>query len=476
MDFVKLRPLPRAAPTASASDETRYFKTFKKRFNHETGASGDVTSIQFNPNKETVEFAVACGTRVSVLSYIDDEVSVLHNWTKHKDLVTSLSYRSDGQLLAAGDASGQANIYSLAGSHGILRRMKGHEGAINQLTFGFGKEDLWTAGKDAVVKLWDVPTGQVKGAFTGHSDSVTCVSVLSPSVTVTAGYDGKLNFLDLRCGLISSLDHGNQIDALAAFPSGGLILSIGPESLKVWDVSRMSLSLSTPVRHSRGVTGAVVSASGDFLWTSSLDGTVKVLETTNMEIVQSFNCGESSVTALAVRKDALVYGTDKGVATYRDRRTIEKSAPLASASNEQYLVAPSTAPRNDSQIDFLLRKFEYGKLMDLVVGNGCSHIQGLSVIDELLQRGALEAGLRNLTVEQVCSVLNWLSRVLVSYPGYTATVVKAVHAVLDVNVKVTGPEVAEAAKKLQARIAQELLIQDKIWQVQGAIETVLMHA
>ena len=474
MDYLKLRPLPRPVPVAAVSDESRYFKTFKKRFTHETGVSSDVTAIEFNPESEVAEFAVACGTRVSVLRYEGESVSVVHNLTKHKELVTALAYRSDGQLLAAADGSGQANIYSMLGSHGMLRRLKGHEGAVSSMRFGFGKESLWTAGKDSVVKVWDIPTGQTTSVLAYHTDTVKALSVLTPAVTASAGYDGNICLWDVRSGSspVAVYEHGSQVECVANFPSGALMVSGGPSGLKTWDIAQGICVNSTPTLHSRALTAAVVSSSGNHLWTSSLDGTVKVRDTVNMEISSTYT--GSTVTALAVKGSAFIAGTETGSVVYRDRRTVDNSAQVET-SGEGYFMAPSSAPRADSQIDFLLRKFEYKKLLDLVVsGVGCNHLQGLAALDELNQRGAVQAALRGRDSVEISSVISWLSKVLVAYPSYTPLVVKSLHAVLDMAGDVNGG-LSEAVAKLQAKISQEILLEDRLLSLQGSLETIISH-
>lgn len=469
MDFVKLKSLPRPLAVSAVTDDSRYFKAFKKRYAYDTATGGDVTCVKFNPGIEGNEIAVACGTRLQILNLGQDAMEVNHNWAKHKERTTCIDYRSDGQLLVAGDQAGHANIYSLASEHGILRRLRGHEGAILSTCFGFHKDELWTTGKDTTVKLWDVPTGQIKQSFLGHDDLVKSLVVINDNLTVSGGYDGRLIIWDCRQGtLVSQLSHGSQVDALALFPSTTMLVSVGTDTMKVWNLTNQSESTCTPSRHSRAVTGISMSPTGDFLWTSSLDGSVKVRDTASWEVVHAFN-SDKPITALAVKGETLITGDEQGSIACRQRRV---QAPVqAAASGERYFsVGP--APKSESPIDFMLRKFEYKKLVDyLAEEKSCLNSLGLGALDELVQRGALEAAVRDRSSAEVSAFLVYLSRVLVAYPSYTQLVIHAIHTVLDTNPKA---EVADTVKTLLTKVETEVSLQESVWPLIGAIETVML--
>ena len=469
MDFVKLKLLPRPLAVSAVTDDSRYFKSFKKRYAYETATGGDITCIKFNPGVEGNEIAVACGTRLQILNVGQDAMEVNHNWAKHKERTTCIDYRSDGQLLVAGDQAGHANIYSLSSEHGILRRLRGHEGAILSTCFGFHKDELWTTGKDTTVKLWDVPTGQIKQSFLGHDDLVKSLVVINDNLSVSGGYDGRIILWGCRQGSqVTKFSHGSQVDSLALFPSTTMLVSVGTDTMKVWNISSQSESACAPSRHSRAVTGMCMSPTGDFLWTSSLDGSVKVRDTASWEVVHAFN-SDTPITALAVKGTTLITGDEQGSIACRQRRT--HAIQTAPASSEKYF-AVGPAQKSESTIDFMLRKFDYRKLVDyLAEDKSCLTTLGLSALDELVQRGALEAAVRDRPSSEVAAILAYLARVLVAHPSYTQLVIHAIHAVLDTNPKA---QVADTVKSLQSRIDSELSLQENVWPLLGAIETVML--
>ena len=210
-----------------------------------------------------------------------------------------------------------------------MRRLRGHDGAILSTSFGFQKDELWTTGKDTTVKLWDIHTGQIKHSFTDHEDMVKSVVVINDTLSATAGYDGKVILWDCRApSYIASLNHGSQVDAIALFPSTTMLCSVGAASMKVWNLGTHAETITAPSRHSRAVTAMEISTSGDHIWTYSLDGSVKVRDTSTWEVIQTFAC-DWPLTAMAVSGNTLITWDEQGSLICRQRRTVAHSPSTA---------------------------------------------------------------------------------------------------------------------------------------------------
>jgi U3 small nucleolar RNA-associated protein 15 len=491
MDFVKLKELPKLSASINEDKDTQWFKAYKKRSEQSCGIGSDVNSMCFTPGSDA-ELAVACGSKLTVYNVGFSTVSESSNWGKHKNLISCLAYRKDGKLLIAADNDGHANIYDVSVTKSIIRRLRGHDGPILATTFCADGTRVATGGQDQRVKIWDVPTGQIHMNLGGHSDSIRALVPVGENGLISAGADGKVIQWDIRGPAgekISEVSHGSPIEKIAMFESGALLFTIGGGICRLWDLRTMK-EVRDPqqTKHTKPVTGAVVSACGDFLATSSFDMTVKMIRICNWEVVASYQ-SPSAVTAMAWQGHSLVYGSESGCWILRQRRIAEAAPEVAEdvtkTDDTRYystvdLSAQSRSVKTkESQADFLFRKFEYRKLVDWILETGVAPSMGMAVVDELIQRGGLEAALRNRPVKELTRIIDWANRSLLSDPRCSVRLVAQVVDTLVVSNARTfaSPENAEALIKavsvLHNKLGTEYTLQMRATQLAGLIESVV---
>ena len=480
MDFIKLQELPKASASFSHSADSRAFKSYKVRATHECGAGSDVAAVCFSPSSESSELAVACGSNIQLCGVEFGAIEQKVNWAKHKNIVTCLAYRRDGKLLIAGDADGNANIYDVSVSKSILRRLRGHDGKITCAVFVPDNTRVVTAGEDQTVKIWDVPSAQVVSSLhgsRGHTDSVKCLVSVGESGVVSAGADGKLIYWDIRpLGGGSSITayHNSPIEQLALFPSGALLFSFGGGEVCLWDIRTMTLvTPAMPSKHTKPITGAVVSDCGDFVVTSSFDQTVKVTRISGWEVVASF-ASSVPVTALAWRGSDLVFGLENGSIQLRQRRgEIKEVLPVLTSTARYYKSqTEDVAASKESNVNFMLRKFEYRKLMDFLIHSTPKNRLAIAIIDELDQRGGLEIALRDRPVDELTQIFAWCTRNL-------TLDISLIKRVVDVTVHTnarfmtSSPILSNTLKALSGKLGTEATVHLKAFSTIGLIEAII---
>merc|ERR1712127_764888 len=105
-----------------------------------------------------------------------------------------------------------------------------------------------------------------------------------------------------------------------------------------------------------------------------------------------------------------------------------------------------------------------------------THSLGLGIIDELLQRGALDSSLSELGEVLCLATLRWLMK---AFGGGDALhlqlVMEALHTLLDRNKCLQPPctaELVDAVTKLENKVNQELKIHEVLMETAGMLKTV----
>jgi U3 small nucleolar RNA-associated protein 15 len=463
--------------------------------------------MSFSPSSDVSQLAVACGSKIQIYDVAFGAATEFVSWSKHKNLIHTISFRKDGKLLIAGDGDGHANIYDVGITKSIIRRLRGHDGAIFASAFCGDNSKVATGGMDQKVKIWDIPTGQMLFNLEGHTDSIRAMISIGESGLLSAGADGKIFYWDVMDGSqITVVSHGGPIDRLAVFESGALFFSIGSGTCKLWNVRSMEeVGAARAIKHTKPVTSAQVSRCGDFLASSSFDMTVKITRISTWDVVCSYT-SQSPVTSMAWRSDSLVIGHENGSWILRQPRVAEMgvtsnkqasptvvSENLESTRYYQTRVIDSSSTMHmggapvgkESNADYLFRKFEYRKLIDYVIDANPSVALSMAIIDELIQRGGLQPAVRDRNADELTRLISWCSRNLVADPRCSVAIIsQLLDAIVENNAKMVssppddegGKKFISAVKVLSGKIGQELTLQYRSAALVGLIESVITTA
>jgi len=140
----------------------------------------------------------------------------------------------------------------------------GHTSSVNAVAFSPDNRWLASGGKDNVVKIWELATGNILRTLYGHTTNVNTLAV-SPDGKLLASGSGDINDpRDLRASLrggvvgaqpdntvrLWSVQTGQQLQvlrghalpvvAIAFSDDGHSLTSVSGDVIKVWDVSNGS--------------------------------------------------------------------------------------------------------------------------------------------------------------------------------------------------------------------------------------------
>lgn len=508
-NFVPFQPLAQPRRVAELTPEAAGFKAFKAKALQAEAAR--VVNLAFCPTSPH-RLAVVNGTRVGFFKYNQDGVPESDGaLTKFKDLAQCVSWRSDGRLLLAGEASGSCAVVETE-TKKVLRRFRGHGDAVTCAAFATAdKTRASTGSRDGKLRFWDVVSGDLVSTVAAHTDLMKFVAPGAGGtgdMWITAGYDGQAKLWDLRmsnadgessAAACFKVDHGHPIEAAVAFPSGTLLATAGGPEVKLWDFSVSGrLAQGIPDAHSKAVTAVCLDSKASVLLTASFDGLAKVFSAAGLEHLYTWKM-PGPITCAAWRPDdrAFALGLDDGNWQLRFRKTetdqaverqkrqeeqkakrswVKKSGHMRGihdqAASDDEIVERPFKKKKEGQIDFFFRKFEYRKLAELMFEKGTAFNVGLGIAEELVQRRALHAALRDRDTVFCNRALRWLHS---AFKGggdvlRQQLIMEMIHELLDSNKCLqapTDPSVLNALELLEQKADRELRVQEQLSETRG---------
>ena len=277
----------------------------------------------------------------------------------HTDRVASVSFSSDGRLLAsAGGWSDPTVRLWDAATQVEVATLKGHRGTVNSVSFSPDGATLASGSSDQTVRLWDVATYGKGAVLERHGAGVHSVTFSPDRVTLISGAaDGRVLLRDLdsrnAIGLsgheslssmalspdgkvlatgnpagtltlrdaatrsrISNLEgHTDRVAVLSFSPDGSLLAGAGgwqDKTIKLWDVPTGEL-VGTLEGHSQGI-GAVSFSypDGSLLASGSADRTVKLWDVGTRESIATLKGHSDQVTSVSFSRDGALLATAGG--------------------------------------------------------------------------------------------------------------------------------------------------------------------
>ncbi|CAO2592851.1 U3 small nucleolar RNA-associated protein 15 homolog [Lemmus lemmus] len=394
---------------------------------------GAVSKVHFSPQRP-FNYAVTASSRIHIYGRYSQEP--IKTFSRFKDTAYCATFREDGQLLVAGSEDGVVQLFDISG-RAPLRQFEGHTKAVHTVDFTADKYHVVSGADDYTVKLWDIPNSKEILTFKEHSDYVRCgcASKLNPDLFVTGSYDHTVKMFDARTNKnVLCVEHGQPVESVLLFPSGGLLVSSGGRYVKVWDMLKGGQLLVSLKNHHKTVTCLCLSSSGQRLLSGSLDRKVKVYSTTSYKVVHSFDYTASILSlALSHEDETIVVGMTNGILSVKHRKSESKKEPLPRRrpayrtfikgkiymKQQDDIMINRPAKKHLEWYDRDLKSFRISKALDRVLEPNCvikTPEVTVSIIKELNRRGVLANALAGRDEKEITRVLNFLIRILISPP------------------------------------------------------------
>ncbi len=475
----KLQQVKLASGPSPITPEQTYWKTFKSQTQIPSPTSYSVTHVSYpapNTNAASTQapndyFAVTTGTRVQLYSIRTRKL--LKTITRFSDIAHSGEVRRDGRVLVAGDDTGKIQVFDV-NSRAILKSWEEHKQPV--WVTKFSPTELTTvmsASDDQTVRLWDLPSGSSTHKFIGHSDYVRSANFMPGMLggcVVSGSYDSTVKLWDPRTPqrAVMTFKHAAPVEAVLPMPSGTTVLAASEAQISVLDlVAGKPLHLLK--NHQKTVTSLCLASNGTRLVSGSLDGHMKIFETTGWNVVAGSKYA-SPILSLSVIPSPGINGEDKhlavglssgilsirtrlsGAQKVKEKEREKEMAALIAGDLDKYdkdkkkrtrgqenklrgmkfmgegadviIEGNERRKRGESQWEKNLRQGKYAMALDFVMDQKLPPITVLTVLTALKHRSAMEAAFKGREEASVCRLLRWVSKYMCD-PRYVATCVDA---------------------------------------------------
>ncbi|XP_053147248.1 U3 small nucleolar RNA-associated protein 15 homolog [Hemicordylus capensis] len=466
--------------------DTLYWKNYKAPI--QIKEFGAVNKIDFSPIPP-YNYAVTASSRIHIYGRYSQEP--IKTFSRFKDIAYCATYRDDGNLLVAGCEEGSVRLFDIGG-RAPLRQFEGHTKAVHVVGFLSDKYRIVSGADDYTSKVWDVSSASEIVSYKEHTDYVRCgcTSKLNADIFVTGSYDHTVKVFDTRTEKsVMTIEHGQPVESINLFPSGGLLVTAGGRYVKVWDILKGGQLLVSLRNHHKTVTCLCLSSSGQRLLSGSLDRHVKVYSTTSYKVVHSFNYDASILSlALAPEDEMLVVGMTSGILNVKHRKHEEREAfhRKRRPAYRTFVKGRNYMPKQEDffvskpvrthlkKYDKLLKSFQVSKALDAAFQaprKWKSPEVTVAVMHELSRRGTLKNALAGRDEKQLSLLLTFLIR-HVTDTRFAPVLINVAEVIIDIYMPVIGQSVVidKQFVKLQNLVEKEIDYQQELLEVLGMMD------
>ncbi|MBT9156007.1 MAG: hypothetical protein DDT37_00982 [Firmicutes bacterium] len=223
----------------------------------------------------------------------------------HEDAVDSVSFSPDGRLLASGSKDQTVRLWEVSTGK-ELSILRGHEDPVSPVAFSPDGRLLASGSEDKTVRLWEVSSGKELSILRGHEWYVDSVAFSPDGRLLASGsWDNTVRLWEVSSGKELSVlrNHCNYVISVSFSPDGRLLASGSrDETVRLWEVSS-GKELSALRGHEDTVTSVSFSPDGRLLASGSQDKTVRLWEVSSGKELSVLRGHERGVDSVAFSPD-----------------------------------------------------------------------------------------------------------------------------------------------------------------------------
>ncbi|MBW4518596.1 MAG: hypothetical protein KME16_02540 [Scytolyngbya sp. HA4215-MV1] len=230
--------------------------------------------------------------------------------------VYKVRYSPDGKLLAVASADNSIRIWGNDGK--LIKKLEGHEGAVNDVRFSPDGKMIASASSDKTIKLWSL-NGQVLKTIKGHEGIVNCIDFSPDGKLLASGsFDKTVKLWNLDDSkTINKAVALGSVNSVRFSPDGNLLAygstNSGGNTVTVWNI-KVNTS-RTFSGHYSSVSAVNFSPNGKIVSSAGDDNTIKLwdLDGRLLKTLQGHSSGVQDVDFTPDTKQIVSASNDRSI-------------------------------------------------------------------------------------------------------------------------------------------------------------------
>ncbi|BAY25848.1 protein kinase [Calothrix sp. NIES-2100] len=230
-----------------------------------------------------------------------EKLALANTLDGHNGQIYALAVSGDSQTLISGSADKTIKVWNLP-TGDVKTTISLNSDAITSLAISRDSKTLFSGSKDGNIKIWNLPTGTLKTTLPKIEDSVSYIALSPDEQTLVSGGDNKIKIWNLLTGKLKNTltGHTKSVMAVAISPDGKTLVSGSEDNnIKIWDLPTGQLK-NTLTGHTKSVMSVVISPDGETLASGSSDDTIKIWNLQTGKLKHTLTEHYYPVSALAI--------------------------------------------------------------------------------------------------------------------------------------------------------------------------------
>ncbi|MEM9450683.1 MAG: NB-ARC domain-containing protein [Cyanobacteria bacterium P01_E01_bin.6] len=306
-----------------------------------TETLGNILSVTFSSDGQVLATGDSTGD-VSLWRVADGRK--LFICQGHINWVWSVTFSPDNQTIASGSSDHTIRLWDV-NTGDCLQVLAGHKGPIWSVEFSPLGDCLVSGSEDQTIKCWNPVNGECLQTFSGHAHWVRSVSISADGTQVASGSeDHTVKIWDMATGHCSqTIQENHRVWSVAFSPNDQLLASSSDTSVHLWDLETGDCRYQLK-GHKNWVRFVTFCPEGRFLASASEDHTVKIWNSQTGHCCYTLQGHSNWVRSVAFSPDRQTLSTGSGDHTIKmwDIHTGQCIRTLQGYTNRMRTVALGT--------------------------------------------------------------------------------------------------------------------------------------